>query len=72
MTKCSNCDSEWSLGDVWTVGFSTTGKECPNCRKKQYISAKTKKWLTLGWVSLAFVIIFPFIIKLSNKDESIL
>lgn len=57
---------------MWTVGFSTTGKECPNCRKKQYISAKTKKLLTLGWLSLAFIFIFPFIIKLSNKDESVL
>lgn len=72
MVKCTNCNYKWKAKDVRAVGFSKNGKECPNCGEKQYISSKTKRMFTLGWLSLVFIIIFPFIIKLSSKDEPLL
>ena len=54
------------------VGFSKEGKECPNCNEKQYISSTTQNIMNLGYLSLIFVIIFPFLIKLSDKKEGYL
>lgn len=71
MAKCSKCNYKWSWKEVMAVGFSNKGKICPYCHTKQYISLDTQKWLTLGFLSLVFIAIFPFLIKLSDKDEKL-
>lgn len=69
MAQCTNCDYKWKAKEIWSLGFSKKGKDCPNCGVKQYISSKTQRTFTLGYLSLIFIVIFPFIIKLSDKDE---
>ncbi|MDY0396643.1 TIGR04104 family putative zinc finger protein [Virgibacillus halophilus] len=69
MSRCTNCNDEWKFKEVLSLGFSKNGKDCPNCGHRQYVSAKTQRMFTLGYLSLIFV---PFIIcriKLSDKDE---
>lgn len=72
MRKCQNCGYKWKAKEIWTLGFSKSGKKCPNCGEKQYISVETQGIFTLGYISLICVIIFPFLIKLSSKDKTIL
>ncbi|MCA0172928.1 hypothetical protein [Bacillus sp. RAR_GA_16] len=69
MANCTNCHYKWGVKELWSLGFSKSGKECPNCRKKQYLSSETKNMFTLGYLSMLFIIILPFYIKLSDKDE---
>lgn len=72
MTKCSVCGNKWRLKEVWAVGWSKKGRACSNCGHRQYISGQTKGIFTLGYLSLLFVLFFPFIIKLSDKDEELI
>lgn len=69
MSRCTNCNYKWKLAEILAVGFSNNGKNCSNCGKKQYISLKTQKLLTLGYISLIFIPLLLFKIKLSDKDE---
>ncbi|WP_273853519.1 hypothetical protein [Guptibacillus spartinae] len=69
MANCTNCHHKWGVKDLWSLGFSKSGKNCPNCGEKQYLSAETKNTFTLGYLSVLFIFIFPFYIKLSDKDE---
>ncbi|WJE43671.1 hypothetical protein QRD86_03395 [Bacillus halotolerans] len=70
MARCTSCNYKWKAKEVWSLGFSKKGTDCPNCGIKQYISSETQRTFTLGYLSLIFIVIFPFIIKLSDKDES--
>ena len=74
MTRCTNCKYKWKAKDVWKLGFSKNGKECPNCKARQYVSFKDGGFLMgLGYLSgavgLLLIILFPFYINLSDKDE---
>ncbi len=71
MVRCTNCDYKWKTKDVLAVGFAKHGKPCPNCGEKQYLSKDTQHYLSLGYVSLLFVLIMPFVIKLSDREESV-
>ena len=75
MARCTNCNYKWNTKNVWLLGFSKKGKECPNCNTKQFVSFKDKGLiLGLGYISgtigLLLIIFFPFFIKLSDKDET--
>lgn len=53
MPRCQNCDFKWSWKDV--MALSMTGKkECPNCHKRQYISAGSSFWITF-LITLGFL-----------------
>ncbi len=69
MARCTSCNYKWKAKEVWSLGFSKKGKDCPICGVKQYISSETQRTFTLGYLSLIFIVIFPFIIKLSDKDK---
>jgi CXXC-20-CXXC protein len=69
MPQCTNCNYRWKVKEIWSLGFSKNGKDCHNCGVKQYISTDTQKIFSLGYLSLVFILIFPFIIKLSDKEE---
>lgn len=69
MARCTNCDYKWHTKEILKLGFSKEGKDCSHCGKQQYFSAETKQKLTLGYLSLIFLVIFPFVITLSDKDE---
>ncbi|PFH90726.1 hypothetical protein [Bacillus sp. AFS088145] len=74
MAHCNNCNYKWKAKDIWQLGFTKKGKECPNCRTKQFATFKDKEViLGLGYLSWIFVILiiifFPFVIKLSYKEE---
>ncbi|WP_214850216.1 hypothetical protein [Exiguobacterium sp. s193] len=71
MVRCTNCDYKWKTKDILAVGFAKHGKDCPNCGEKQYLSKDTQRYLSLGYVSLFFLLIMPFVIKLSDREESI-
>lgn len=71
MVRCTNCDYKWKKKDVLVVVFATRGKTCPNCGKKQYLSKDTQHYLSLGYVSLFFLLIMPFVVKLSDREERI-
>ncbi len=76
MAHCNNCNYKWKTKDVWQLGYTKKGKECPSCRVKKFASFKDRE-VILGLVSLSWtfailiIIFFPFIIKLSDKDETI-
>lgn len=67
--RCTNCNYKWKAKDIFLLGFSKNGKKCTNCGHKQYISAETQRWFTLGYLSLIFIPFLLFRIKLSDKDE---
>ncbi|PSL50731.1 hypothetical protein B0H94_1023 [Salsuginibacillus halophilus] len=69
MTNCANCNRKWRIREVWALGFTHKGKNCAHCGKRQYISADTQNLLTLGYLSLVFVVVLPFLVKLSNENE---
>lgn len=74
MPRCTNCNYKWKAKDIWKLGFSKNGKECPSCKTKQYVSFKDGGFLmSLGYLSgvvgLLLIIFLPFYIKLSDKDE---
>ena len=71
MTHCTNCNYKWKAKEVLMLGFSKNGKDCPNCGKKQYISLKTQKLLTLGYISFIFIPFLLFRIKLSDEEENL-
>jgi CXXC-20-CXXC protein len=71
MVRCTNCDYKWKTKEVLAVGFAKHGKTCPNCGKKQYLSKDTQHYLSLGYVSLLFLLTMPFVIKLSDREEHI-
>lgn len=53
MPRCQNCDFKWSWKDVMTLSM-TGKKECPNCHRRQYISAKSTFWITF-LISMVFL-----------------
>ncbi|TFD94406.1 hypothetical protein [Jeotgalibacillus sp. R-1-5s-1] len=69
MARCTHCQSKWKISEVWSLGFSKSGKKCSNCGTTQYISQETKNLFTLGWISLIVVPFLFFRIKLSDRDE---
>lgn len=69
MARCTNCNYKWSFKDVMAAGFSKDGKLCPNCGEKQYVSKTTQNIISLGSISFVLAIIFPFFIKLSDKND---
>ncbi|WP_430786731.1 hypothetical protein VBD025_14575 [Virgibacillus flavescens] len=69
MVRCTNCDYKWKARDVLAAGFSKNGRECSSCGERQYISAETQRMLTLGYISIIFLPLLPFLIQLSNKKE---
>lgn len=69
MARCTNCNHKWKVKDILLLGFSKHGKKCAYCLHKQYISGKTQRLFTLGYVSILFVPFLIFYIKLSDKDE---
>lgn len=70
MAKCANCQQKWSAKDVLAIAFSKDGKACPNCNEQQYIASNMLNMMTvLGYISIVFIVLFPFLIKLSSKKE---
>ncbi|MFS0781057.1 hypothetical protein [Bacillus sp. 1P06AnD] len=69
MATCTHCTHKWKPKEIWALGFSKKGKCCPYCGTRQYISGGTQGLLTLGFISLLFILLFPFIIQLSEKEE---
>ena len=76
MARCTNCNYKWKTKDVWLLGFSKKGKDCPNCKTKQFISFKDRcPLIGLGYLSgtigILLIIFFPLFFKLSDRDETI-
>lgn len=71
MPRCTNCQHKWKVKELLALGLSKNGKDCPNCKQKQYVSGETQKLFTLGWLSLLFIPIIVFQIKLSAKKENL-
>lgn len=77
MARCTNCNEKWSTKDVWLLGFTENGKVCPNCNARQFLSFKDRGLLLgLGYLSgtiaILIIISFPFLLQLSDKDETII
>lgn len=72
MVRCTNCQYKFKTKEVLAVGFAKHGKACPNCGTQQYISKDTQRYFSLGYVSLLFILILPFVIKLSDRESSVL
>lgn len=68
MARCTKCNHKWSLKEV-LLPFSKDGRECSVCKQKQYISLTTQNIMSLSYWSVLIVILFPFIIKLSDKKD---
>ncbi|KTR58574.1 hypothetical protein RSA42_14935 [Exiguobacterium indicum] len=73
MARCTNCQYKFSTKELLAVSVAIhgKGKTCPNCGVKQYMSRKSQFYLSFGNISLLFVLILPFVIKLSDKEETI-
>lgn len=69
MPRCAGCHHKWKAKDIAALGFSKKGKACPYCGQRQYLSAETQRWFTLGWLSLIVVPFLLMTIQLSDKDE---
>lgn len=77
MARCTNCKYKWKAKDFWKLGLSKDGKRCPNCQATKYVSFKDGGvWIGLGYLSgvvgLLLILFFPFYIKLTDKQESLL
>jgi len=72
MAQCTNCQHKWKGKDIRKSGFSKNGHKCPSCQTTQYISARTRRILTFGWLNLLTFFVFPFVIELSSEDEPLL
>lgn len=75
MARCTNCNHKWKAKDIWKLGISKNGKECPTCKTQQYVSFQNGGLLMgLGYLSgvvgLLLIIFFPFYIKLSDTNEA--
>ena len=76
VARCTNCNYKWRIKDVWLLGFTRKGEGCPSCNTRQLLSFKDKGLLVgLGYLSgtiaLCMIRIFPFLLKLSDQDETI-
>jgi hypothetical protein len=74
MAHCTNCNHKWKKRRVWQLGFSKKGRECPVCRTKQFISFEnTSPLIGLGYISatvaILFILFFPFLVELTEKEE---
>lgn len=69
MARCTNCQYKFSTKEVLAVSVAIHGKACPNCGVKQYMSRKSQFYLSLGNISLLFVLFLPFLIRLSDREE---
>lgn len=72
MARCTNCQYKFSTKEVLAVSVAIhgKGKTCPNCGVIQYMSRKSQFYLSLGNISLLFVLFLPFLIRLSDREES--
>lgn len=71
MAACTNCRNKWTAREIWKLGWSKGGKRCSNCGERQYLSKETQGLLTLGYLSIALLIIVPFKMKLSEKPYEV-
>lgn len=71
MVTCTKCRSKWSARDIWKLGWSKEGKRCSNCGERQYISRETQGMLTLGYLSVALLVVIPFVMKLSDTPSEL-
>jgi hypothetical protein len=77
MPCCNHCNYKWKAKDIWLLSLSKKGKECPNCKTRQFILLKRKEPLIgLGYLSgivaILFLVFFPFLARLSDNDETML
>lgn len=72
MARCMNCQYEFNTKELLAVSVAIhgKGKPCPNCGVNQYMSQKSQFYLSLGNISLLFVLFLPFLIRLSDQEES--
>lgn len=71
---CNHCNYKWNAKNVWLLGFSKKGQKCPKCSTRQFVSFKgTGPLVGLGYLSgiiaILFIIFFPFLVKLTDKEE---
>ena len=71
MARCTNCQYKFKTKELLAVSVTIhgKGKPCPNCGVKQYMSRKSQFYLSLGNISLLFVLFLPFLIRLSDREE---
>lgn len=72
---CNHCNYKWNAKNVWLLGFSKKGKKCPKCSTRQFVSFKgTGPLIGLGYLSgiiaILFIIFFPFLVKLTDKEDA--
>ncbi|WP_313490595.1 MULTISPECIES: hypothetical protein [Exiguobacterium] len=74
MARCTNCQYKFKTKELLAVSVAIhgKGKPCPNCGVKQYMSRKSQFYLSLGNISLLFVLFLPFLIRLSDREESMI
>ena len=75
MACCNYCNYKWNAKNVWLLGFSKKGKKCPKCNTRQFVSFKGSGPLIglsylSGIVAILFIIFFPFLVKLTDKEEA--
>lgn len=74
MACCNHCNYKWNAKNVWLLWFSKKGKKCPKCHTRQFISFKgAGPLMGLGYLSgivaISLIGLFPFIVKLTDKEE---
>lgn len=48
MPECANCGKQWSWKETTKSSFTLdTGMICPHCGKKQFVTAKSRKWMMI-------------------------
>ncbi|WP_110927758.1 TIGR04104 family putative zinc finger protein [Bacillus massiliglaciei] len=68
MLTCQNCNKCWNWKQTQKAGFVLdTGMTCPYCRKKQYLTPKSRKRLLLSNV----MILLPLLLPLFNYSPLI-
>lgn len=72
MPRCTNCQFTFKTKELLAVSVAIhgKGKTCPDCGVKQYMSRKSQFYLSLGNISLLLVLFLPFLIRLSDREES--
>lgn len=59
MPNCDSCGHKWSWADSMKVSMMYySGKKCPHCGERQFISPSTRKKQWIVYLVLLFLILF--------------
>lgn len=69
MLFCANCGKKWNLFNTYRVTMAHNGLNCLHCGQRQYLSTKSLKKLSIGWLTILVLPFIRFLVELSSQQE---